>query len=201
MQEHSPTCRRACSEAQKRIASCFGVCYTSLPFLPVCCLRGPRAMCASLCALCWCLVSLLGLGAWRPPWVLLAVVFMVVGLCRESFPITRVRIRLCLASGWVSVGYLCAGPALVLCVGGCVFSVVVACCTEASAKRSLGWVACLCATRVVLVYVRGCLHVDSGNMTLLRVAGCDPALAVTQVCRSLVVSSYTVASAGSFLLP
>ena len=163
MPQHSPTCRRACSEAQKTIALCFGVCCTSVPFLPVCCLRGPRALCALLCALCWCLVPLLGLGAWRPLWVLLAVVFVVVGLSRELFPITRVRIRLCLASGWVCVGNLGGGPALALCVGGCVFRVVVACCTEASPKPSLGWVSCLCGTRVVLAYVRGCLHVDSGS--------------------------------------
>ena len=163
MPEHSPTCRRACLEAQKTIASCFGVCCTSVPFLPVCCLRGPRALCASLCVLCCCLVPLLGLGAWRPLWVLLAVVFVVVGLSREFFPITRVRIRLCLAFGWVCVGYLCGGPALALCVGGCVFGVVVACCTEASPKPSLGWVSCSCGTRVVLAYVRGCLHVDSGS--------------------------------------
>ena len=149
----------------------------------------------------WCLVPLLGLGAWRPLWVLLAVVFVVVGLSREFFPITRVRIRLCLASGWVCVGYLCGRPALALCFGGCVFRVVVACCTEASPKPSLGWVSCLCGTRVVLAYVRGCLHVDSGsNLILLRVNGCGPALALTQVCRSLVVSSYTVAHVGSFPL-
>ena len=149
----------------------------------------------------WCLVPLLGLGAWRPLWVLLAVVFVVVGLSREFFPITRVRIGLCLASGWVCVGYLCGGPALALCVGGCVFRVVVAFCTEASPKPSLGWVSCLCVTRVVLAYVRGCLHVDSGsNLLLLRVDGCGPALALTQVCRSLVVSSYTVAHVGSFPL-
>ena len=156
MPEHSPTCRRACSEAQKTIASCFGVCCTSVPFLPVCCLCGPH------CAPYVVFALLLGLGAWRPLWVLLAVVFVVVGLSRELFPITRVRIRLCLASGWVCVGYLCGGPALALCVGGCVFRVVVACCTEASPKPSLGWVSCLCGTRVVLAYVRGCLHVDSG---------------------------------------
>ena len=159
-----------------------------------------RAVCVAVRPV-WCLVPLLGLGAWRPLWVLLAVVFVVVGLSRELFPITRVRIRLCLASGWVCIGYLGGGPALALCVGGCFFRLLVACCTEASPKPSLGWVSCLCGTRVVLAYVRGCLHVDSGNMTLLRVDGCGPALALTQVCRSLVVSSYTVARIGSFPLP
>ena len=67
-------------------------------------------------------------------------------------------------------------------------------------RHSVGF-SCLCGTGVVLAYVRGCLHVDSeSNLLLLRVDGCGPALALTQVCRSLVVSSYTVAHVGSFPL-
>ena len=121
-----------------------------------------RAVCVAVRPM---LVFCPSVGSWclAPLWVLLAVVFVVVGLSREFFPITRVRIRLCLASGWVCVGYLGGGPALALCVGGCVFLVVVACCSKASPKPSLGWVSCLCGTRVVLAYVRGCLHVDSGS--------------------------------------
>ena len=138
-------------------------CMLHLCALSACLLFAWAARYVRRCAPMLVFGPLLGLGAWRPLWVLLAVVFVVVGLSREFFPITRVRIRLCLASGWVCVGYLCGGPALALCVGGCVFRVVAACCTEASPKPSLGWVSCLCGTRVVLAYVRGCLHVDSGS--------------------------------------
>ena len=146
---------------KKTIASCFGVCCTSVPFLPVGCLRGPRALCASLCVLMmfgpsvgsWCLAPSLGppgcgvRGCWPQQGI-------IPHHTRTHTPVPGMWLGVRRVPWWWARA--CS------CVGGCVFRVVVACCTEASPKPSLGPVSCLCGTRVVLAYVRGCLHVDSG---------------------------------------
>ena len=122
-----------------------------------------RAVCVALCALCgvWSLCWVLVPGALSgSSWLWCSWLLASAGNYSPSHAYAY-------ACAWhlagCASGTLVVGPRLLCVLVAVFFCVVVACCTEASPKPSLGWVSCLCGTRVVLAYVRGCLHVDSGS--------------------------------------